>query len=228
MTDHLTPADVERIRERADKATKGNWFWDVRTGIVRLVTRERGQVFVLTFTRAGLQGAVPCVQVHDERCDGECHGCGKMVRVDSLGEPNYNGIVDAHHPDLDFIAHARTDVPALCDTTDALRETIAALQDLSGLLLAETNTQVATLRATLAERDAEIQRLKEVLRVCVDRLRETMIDQNRKTDNRLLSNKIVEMIGGKLPERQVPPPKPTGPGPMRIKENVDPKKQMGD
>lgn len=153
MTDHivdtnkkvLTPADVERIRERADKATKGNWFWDVRTGIVRLVTRERGQVFVLTFTRAGLQGAVPCVQVHDERCDGECHGCGKMVRVDSLGEPNHNGIVDAHHPDLDFIAASRVDVPALCDA------------------LTQAWGDIDTHHNALAEREAELTRLRGVV-----------------------------------------------------------------
>lgn len=44
----------------AFKGTPGPWFWDVAPcGDVRLATPDRGRLFVMGFTRKGMQGAQP-------------------------------------------------------------------------------------------------------------------------------------------------------------------------
>jgi len=121
----LSDAQLREIKERADKATGGPWEWDVRVGRVMLQTVKRGNVYVMGFVRAGMRGAVPVVQIHKPDCDGMCSGCGVMERVDKLGEPDYNGRVHERHQDMDFIVHARTDIPALLSHIDTLTAELA-------------------------------------------------------------------------------------------------------
>jgi hypothetical protein len=49
-----------------------------------------------------------------------------MVRIEALGQYDHNGNVEVKHPDAEFIALARSDVPYLLDRIDELQAAITA------------------------------------------------------------------------------------------------------
>ncbi len=106
----MTPVDTKSIRERADKASAGPWR------VARMNVDDSGAEF-----------AGDCKEVECE--PGEAH---LYVEVRD-GTPGHiaitcdeEGVTTA--PEAEFIAHARTDVPALCDAVDQLRAEVERLR----------------------------------------------------------------------------------------------------
>lgn len=107
----LTPeqeAMLAEIEAREQAATKGKWRWRVapKSKYALLVTMKSD--IVLDFVRAGMNGAMVRFNVK-----------GLMEPAHSLNKPipgqehhkHWDSTID--HPDADFIAHARADIPAL-------------------------------------------------------------------------------------------------------------------
>lgn len=121
--------DIDDIRARADAATPGPWRWagNTRSQDIRLVTRDRGRVFVMGFRRWGMHLAQPEFQVMRD-------GSGYMIPASDL--PIYEVCPDAttaddrrvyrqdiigiRNPDAEFIASARQDIDDLLDYIDVL------------------------------------------------------------------------------------------------------------
>lgn len=141
-TSEQQPVSVDRIAEiraRTDAATFGPWAWFGNTDAhnMYLSTVEGGRVFVLRFERWGMQHARPVfAAVPTTRDPRESQRyTGPMVPGDRLAR--YEVCPDAtsrddervyradlsgiRHPDAEFIAHAREDVPVLLAEIDRLR-----------------------------------------------------------------------------------------------------------
>lgn len=112
----------ERLREieaRCSVATEGPWEW-IADGTFRLTTTHSGKIHVMRFCRNGMQGAQPMFR-HARR----------IVPAKEI---------DIHaHPDAQFIAHARQDIPELIEEV---------------LLLQSYNQAQRALIDALDERDA--------------------------------------------------------------------------
>jgi hypothetical protein len=93
----LTNADLAAIRERAEQATKGPWLADTAGHLEIYSQHEDEPALIFIFDW------IP----------------DKGIEIDAYGH------LQERHPDLEFIAHARTDVPALLDTIETLREVLA-------------------------------------------------------------------------------------------------------
>ncbi|MBX9877657.1 MAG: hypothetical protein K2Y22_04295 [Candidatus Obscuribacterales bacterium] len=126
--------DIEAIKERADKATKGPWAWFGNTSVQQayLATTHSGRIYVMQFRRWGTQDAMPVFQDFDsqtmrpmtdyvvhEVSGGRCIGKGKSKKDCNCYRKDFRKI---NHPDAEFIAHARTDIPALLDEIERLRK----------------------------------------------------------------------------------------------------------
>ncbi len=92
--------DIKAIRERADKATKGPW---------------------------GSIGGY----VTNRDPDGSSFS-RSIEHLDELGQPHntapFQAVKFAMYDDAAFIAAARTDIPALCDEVERLREQVKELE----------------------------------------------------------------------------------------------------
>lgn len=108
----LTKQQVEEIRARAEKATKGPW---------EAMNTDDPMCMNLDFIVAGEMEDGGFIQDYDPK---------DIIAITLLQYPRY-----ASHPDFRenqrFIAHAREDVPALLADNDALREEVERLK--SGL-----------------------------------------------------------------------------------------------
>ena len=110
----LSKQECDEIRERADKATEGGWYWIFHDYSAITLAIDGTDFFVkdiLTVTRC--KGC----QEHDKEATELPQGptkfrCGWPIK-----------------PDAEFIAHARTDIPALLDTIDELRTKLADLAE---------------------------------------------------------------------------------------------------
>ncbi|WP_073815016.1 hypothetical protein [Kitasatospora sp. CB01950] len=98
----IQPLDLDAIQARTDAATPGRWLWygTGRDRNLRLQTHEWDTV--MDFVRHGLQGAQPRFNVD-----------GLMETAAELLPDGQNACRGFPHPDAEFIAHARQDVPAL-------------------------------------------------------------------------------------------------------------------
>lgn len=116
--------NLNAIRQRAEAAMPGPWFWwgNVDVQRISLVGRRNlraGIMTVMDFTRWGMQGAQP--QFCDER--------GLLVKASVDPMPVYQvcpeattrqdprvyrgDFLELRHPDAQFIAHARQDIDDL-------------------------------------------------------------------------------------------------------------------
>lgn len=112
----MTPQQLAAIKARADKATAGPWVFGPFGGGVMLYRAAGTRPIVLDAVREGTQWATFRLRDHD-RC--------VMVKCDRNG-PTYQ----IEHPDAEFIAQARTDVPALVAEVERLRGIEAAAKDM--------------------------------------------------------------------------------------------------
>jgi len=144
----MTGEELGAIEAREAAATPGPWVWDVnsRNNVVHLRTDHSGHVYVMGFKRWGMQGAAPTFQVY-RKYEGPLYERGSIgvFRADNFtksfpGKEHHVGWDDCiDHPDAEFIAHARRDVPALlaeakrlnADNERLRRERDAAVADLA-------------------------------------------------------------------------------------------------
>lgn len=94
-----TKAELEPIKERERKATKGPWF--------KTDTLYEDEIGIL-----GGKNASVVREVNDD---------GELVTVDVWDE--------ASNMDLEFIAHSREDIPNLIETVEALMEEVKWLRE---------------------------------------------------------------------------------------------------
>ena len=106
----MSDFDLDEIRARADAATAGPWRWRNSNGDVNLFGGGRSWV-VMAFERMGMQRAQPVFR-----------GLDNLLYP--AGKENLYDFADAQ-----FIAHARTDVPALLAEVDRLRAENAGLRE---------------------------------------------------------------------------------------------------
>jgi hypothetical protein len=135
-TETALPVDIEAIRARADAATPGPWFYNGYSWVGRQDTGDASDG--LTFD----EWADTIEEGHSAERYGACEACGtdrpsgcvhagEWVRRETTvaGVPATYGdtATGLHAADADFIAEARTDVPALLDALDTALATIARL-----------------------------------------------------------------------------------------------------
>jgi hypothetical protein len=101
---------LAEITARESKATKGPWQWfgELKCHSIYLATVDRGREYVMRFVRWGMGSAQPTFQVHRGKL-------GIMVKASELVDAKeYSGeVVGFDHPDADFVANARQDIPFL-------------------------------------------------------------------------------------------------------------------
>jgi len=150
----MTGEELEAIEAREKAATPGPWVWEIRaaTRQAYLWTTHSGRYYVMGFQRWGMNSAAPTFQVY-EKCQGPVdeRGSKGMFRADSLTKSlpgkEYNVGYDDYldHPDAEFIAHARQDIPALiaenkrlsAEVESVKRERDAAIADLLDHIMSE-------------------------------------------------------------------------------------------
>jgi len=101
---------LSEIKERVQKATKGPWRWNLndKSKHIYLEACISGFEYVMDFVRWGMCDAIPRFKSGDT-----------MTRACEFGKvvPGHghhaNWFKTIDHPDADFIAHAREDVPWL-------------------------------------------------------------------------------------------------------------------
>ncbi len=108
--------DLKKIEDRLTRTTTAPWYWEEGYGTFRLYTPKNGHCTVMDFTRFGTRSAQP--RFSDRA--GQPLG-GIMINAKDLD-------LDTH-PDAQFIAHAREDVPALIAEIKRLRAQVEDLED---------------------------------------------------------------------------------------------------
>lgn len=135
----MTPERIKEIKARCEAATGDEWGWfDMGHGPI-LATRRHGRLIVMDFVRKGMQSAQP------RFAKRERYAGGIMYDADNID-------IDAH-PDCQFIAHARQDLP------DCLDEIERREQELS---LEKANAEMRRKEISLGTN--EIVRLKGLVK----------------------------------------------------------------
>lgn len=131
-TDRDPHETLAHIRAQADAATEGPWAWggNVDSQNLRLQTwnhRPDGQscgvVQIMDFVRQGMQGAQPRFMEDLMMVTASDRAIYEVApTATSRKDPRvYRGdIVGIKHPDAEFIAAARTTVPALVNALEAV------------------------------------------------------------------------------------------------------------
>lgn len=148
----MSPTDREallaEIREREQAATPGPWDWYGNTDCqeISLATRGLGRSYVMRFARWGMRNAKPVFAVgrqwgpHPDHGELEIHPHGTLTGADALavyevcpsatdrGDARvYRGDLTAiRHPDAEFIARAREDIPRLLAIVGELQHELRA------------------------------------------------------------------------------------------------------
>jgi hypothetical protein len=133
----LTAKQLEEIRERAEKATKGPWYFTVLGDCAQLSPVEKPKRIIGDLS------------IHDGR--------GNQYKNHISGEEGFANTA--------FIAHSRTDVPALLAEVERLRERNEKLERVaeaaSGLLLQRLGYEQASLVGNF-ENMAVLKRYEEI------------------------------------------------------------------
>lgn len=129
----LSPERLAEIVAREQAAYPGPWRWRGNTEArhLRLQSPHGGGMTVMDFVRWGMQGAQPRFGI-----DYIMHNAADLVEyeVAAWSKDIYRkDVSDVLHPDAQFLAHAREDVPALLAEVDRLRAELAAARELAGL-----------------------------------------------------------------------------------------------
>jgi hypothetical protein len=146
---NLTPERLREIRERCEKATNGPWKWNLNCNAkhVELEGVTGMRETVMRPARWGMSGA------RLQFLSG-----GLMENCEAFAAPRLNREHHAHwcadinHPDAQFIAHARTDLPDLLSEVERLRAEVAALQ-----------TYRDVCNATIRDDEKEFDRLEALI-----------------------------------------------------------------
>ena len=113
--------DLDAIEARAEAATEGPWHWFGNTASQQLGLgywrKGWGRCTVMDFARWGMQSARP----RFSDADAMMHDADAMAiwevnpRATRASDPSLyrHDVIGIRHPDAEFIAHARTDVPVL-------------------------------------------------------------------------------------------------------------------
>lgn len=130
----MTEQELEAIRQRAEQATPGPWFWDTnrRHRSIMLKAHQNGGTCIMDFTRWGMHSAQPRINDNSDLFGGILR---TMEEYDKS---------ELDNPNADFIAHARQDIPALLAEVERLNED---KRELAGLLAKFT---VSTIRLQAA------------------------------------------------------------------------------
>jgi hypothetical protein len=106
----MTEEELKLIEDRAAAAIPGPWAWRIslKGKTVHLEAQISGLEFVMGFNRYGMSSAKPMVQK-----DGIMVGADELTQIIPRREHHADWCRAISHPDADFIAHARQDVPAL-------------------------------------------------------------------------------------------------------------------
>lgn len=120
QSQHEPEERLREIRERHEKATPGPWEWSGQFGKWALLSRVPGVLIVLDAIRWGLQSAVFRFrsQRHDVMCKATENSCFR-------------------HPDAEFIAHSREDLPYLLARVESAEAKIGRLRSALQAELAE-------------------------------------------------------------------------------------------
>lgn len=102
----MTPAELQAIRDRWDKATPGPWLWDVNKSCKEIMLESSGRYIVMGFRRYGFGGAQPEFVV-----DGFTVSAVELAVPRKAHHPNFD--MDIDHPDAQAIANAPGDIAAL-------------------------------------------------------------------------------------------------------------------
>ena len=115
--------DLEPIKRREAAAIRGPWQWVVslKSKEARLEAAISGFEVVMDFVRWGMGGAKPRFQRKSLMVDAEAFATTVKGR-----EHHSTWYQTIDHPDAQFIAHARTDVPALIAEVERLRAALRA------------------------------------------------------------------------------------------------------
>ena len=118
----LTNEQLKAIRTRENAATPGNWQWNINTSL-KQIRLDNGRCVVMGFLRYGTDSAAPAFLI-----DGLIKRADKFAKsIPGLEHHiGYDDYID--HPDAEFIAHARQDIPALLEHIAKLNEWINDLQ----------------------------------------------------------------------------------------------------
>ena len=113
---------ISEIRARCDAATPGPWKWKMWTGCLKDVYLAGSEKVAMSFGRYGRSGGAPYFP-HN----------GLMTRVDKLftraqkKERKFSFFDFLNHPNAEFIAHAREDLPWALDIIAAQQAEIDRL-----------------------------------------------------------------------------------------------------
>lgn len=122
----MTESELRAIEERAEKATPGEWAWRYCVGgLPALFHPGHGMLLIMDAVRVGTSMAVLRFARRDERDKG-----GIMFKAtEFFQEPGCDvpDFQEPSNPDMQFIAHAREDVPALCAEVRRLRDEAATV-----------------------------------------------------------------------------------------------------
>jgi hypothetical protein len=112
--------DLEEIRTRHGRITKGMWYWSghLSTKEVNLMSSARGRPVVMAFRLWGRNGQ-PVFRDHQR---------GTLESTCDLAKTDGNVIIGIDNPDAIFIEHAPSDVQALLIEVDRLRAELDLLR----------------------------------------------------------------------------------------------------
>lgn len=152
------PLDLEAIEARANAATEGPWHWAGNTDVNRIYLATwvpgMGRCTVMDFSRWGMQSARPRFSedlmmvnadkraVYEVAPEAKSRDDQRVYRAD---------IVGIDHPDAEFIAHARQDVPAMLER---IREQEAELARLRAVTSPTREELVEGLKVAMLGRPA--------------------------------------------------------------------------
>lgn len=158
--------DLAAIRARDQAATPGPWLWRVNPTAksAQLVSPPRGCNIVMAFDRWGMQRAQPRFNV-----GGILRDVVDLLRPEPGREHHANWHQCIAHPDADFIAHAREDIPALLAEVEHLAascRTLLAAWD----RIEEAKAGLPTLEARLAA----IEPHRQAMATAIEQLREVV------------------------------------------------------
>jgi hypothetical protein len=118
----LTQEAIAAIAARAEAATFGPWKWYGTPKEPYLATTTGGRIYILMPCRSRMNSASFMLRGLD--------GCGmQRAEVYAVKERDYRDDLDyIAHPDAEFLAHAREDIPALIATVALLQSKVDALE----------------------------------------------------------------------------------------------------